>query len=281
MRFLPVRFLSTRRRHPLAGVVVLLIGLIASGVFYSALRPAVADDSAASDTDLVAQGHHLFLVGCSSCHGLNAEGILTKRGRNYGPPLIGVGAAAVDFQVGTGRMPLQQASQQAERKQPVYSDDEIKALAAYIASLGPGPAIPEKEYWDTSNATTAQIVRGGEFFRTNCTACHNFAGSGGALPAGRYAPNLRGVSAKHIFEAMLIGPQQMPVFPNTTLTQEDKRDIIAYLKALQKQPKYGGIEGGLLGPVSEGIWGWLGGIGALVLVAIWIGNTGTRASKTK
>jgi ubiquinol-cytochrome c reductase cytochrome c subunit len=276
-----VRFLSTRRRHPLAGLVVLLVGLIASGALYSAFRPAVADSSTKSDTDLIAQGRHLFVVGCSSCHGLNAEGILTKRGNNYGPPLVGVGAAAVDFQVGTGRMPLQQASQQAQEKTPVYNDEEVKALAAYIGSLGPGPAIPDKKYWDTSNASTEEVVRGGEFFRTNCTACHNFAGSGGALPSGRYAPNLRGVDPKHTYEAMIIGPQQMPVFPDSTITPKDKYNIIAYLQALQKQPKYGGTEGGLLGPVSEGIWGWLGGLGALVLVAVWIANSGTRASKKK
>jgi quinol---cytochrome-c reductase cytochrome c subunit len=274
-----VRFLSTRRRHPLAGLVVLLLGLVAVGALYSTFRPAVAEDANRSDTSLVAKGRHLFLVGCSSCHGLNAEGIATKGGGNYGPPLRGVGAAAVDFQVGTGRMPLQQSSQQAQQKDPVYGNQEVRELAAYIGSLQPGPAIPDKAYYDTSKATTADVVRGGEFFRTNCTACHNFAGSGGALPSGRYAPKLRGVSPRYIYEAMLIGPQQMPKFPDTTLTPRDKRDIIAYVEALQKQPKYGGTEGGLIGPVSEGLWAWLGGLGALILAAIWIGNSGVRASK--
>jgi ubiquinol-cytochrome c reductase cytochrome c subunit len=274
-----VRYLSTRRRHPLAGLVVLLLGLVLVGALYSAFRPAVADDATQSDTGLVAQGRHLFLVGCSSCHGLNAEGILTKRGGNYGPPLLGVGAADVDFQVGTGRMPLQQSSEQAPQKDPLYNAHEVRALAAYIASLQPGPAIPDKQYYDTSNATTAEVVRGGEFFRTNCTACHNFAGSGGALPSGRYAPKLRGVAPRYIYEAMIIGPQQMPKFPDTTLTPQDKKNIIAYLRALEKQPKYGGTEGGLLGPVSEGLWAWIGGLGALIVVTIWIGNSGVRASK--
>ena len=31
------------------------------------------------------------------------------------------------------------------------------------------------------------------------------------MPRGGYAPTLRGVEAKHIYEAMLTGPQQMPV----------------------------------------------------------------------
>ncbi len=274
-----MRFLSTRRRHPLAGIVVVLLGLIAVGALYSALRPAMADSATRTDTELVSQGRQLYLVGCSSCHGLNAEGIKTKRGNNNGPPLYGVGAAAVDFQVGTGRMPLTQPGTQALQKEVVYTDQEIKALATYIASLAPGPAIPDQSYWNTSDSTNEDVVRGGEFFRTNCTACHNFAGSGGALPNGGFAPELRGVNPRYIYEALLTGPGQMPKFTDGTLTPQDKKDIIAYLHQLQDQPKYGGADLGLLGPVTEGLWGWLGGLGALVVAAAWIGNNGARAGK--
>ncbi len=42
--------------------------------------------------------------------------------------------------------------------------------------------------------------------------CHNFAGSGGALTRGKYAPSLRNIEGKHIYEAMVTGPQSMPVF---------------------------------------------------------------------
>ena len=90
----------------------------------------------------MAKGKALFLVGCASCHGKNAEGISTAKGGQYGPSLVGVGAAAVDFQVGTGRMPMAQPGAQALRKPPVYDQEEIEALAAYVASLGPGPAVP-------------------------------------------------------------------------------------------------------------------------------------------
>ena len=144
--------------------------------------PASARTSTA-DSDQVAKGKALFLVGCSSCHGQNAEGIQTVRGNQLGPPLVGVGAAAVDFQVGTGRMPLAQPGDQALRKRPVFNDEEVAALAAFVGSLGPGPSIPTKT--DTSNLSNAEMVQGGEFFRTNCTACHNFAGKGGALPKGK------------------------------------------------------------------------------------------------
>ncbi|KQV76226.1 cytochrome C [Aeromicrobium sp. Root344] len=278
MRF-SVRKLSTRRRHPLAGIVVLLLALGVVGGVYSAVRfqPASAAETA-SQNDVDA-GRKLFLVGCASCHGKNASGIETKRGGNYGPSLIGVGAAAVDFQVGTGRMPMAQSAPQAPAKDPEYTAEETKQLAAYIATLGAGPAIPDDEYTDISGKTIEQIREGGEFFRTNCTACHNSVGAGGALPGGKYAPKLDGVSAKHIAEAMMTGPQQMPVFSDDVITPEDKSNIIAYIKQVQNQPNYGGVAGGGLGPVSEGLITWLVGIGGLLIAAVWIGAHGARVKK--
>jgi len=276
-----VTFLSTRRRHPLAGLVLLLFGLVLAGGLYSAVRPATAGESPKSDTELISEGRDLFVVGCSSCHGMNAEGIETKNGNNYGPPLIGVGAAAVDFQVSTGRMPMARPGAQADVRPQLYSDREVEALAAYVASLGPGPAIPEESAYDISDVTEEEVARGGELFRTNCTACHNFAGQGGALPHGRKAPPIQNVDEKHIYEAMLTGPQQMPVFSDEVLRPEDKRDIIAYVKALKAQPSYGGSSLGSLGPVAEGLWGWVGGMGVLVLVTVWIASNGVRAGKRR
>ena len=273
-----MRKLSTRRRHPLAGIVVLLMALVVMGGLSAALAPKPAQADTASTQDVEA-GRQLFLVGCASCHGKNASGIETKRGGNYGPSLIGVGAAAVDFQVGTGRMSMAKSAPQAPVKDPEYTDEETKQLAAYIASLGPGPAIPDSEYTDISGKTAEQIREGGEFFRTNCTACHNSVGAGGALPNGRYAPKLDGVSAKHIAEAMITGPQQMPVFSDDVITPEDKSNIIAYIKAVQNQPNYGGMAGGGLGPVSEGLFTWIIGIGILLIAAVWIGAHGARVKK--
>lgn len=273
-----VRFLSTRRRHPLAGLVVLLFGLIVAGGMYAALAPKPADAETA-DARKVEAGRKLFLVGCASCHGKNGAGILTKKGGNYGPSLVGVGAAAVDFQVGTGRMPVAQSAPQAPNKDPVYNAEETSQLAAYVASLGPGPAIPSEEFTDASKASEEDISRGGEFFRTNCTACHNSVGAGGALPGGRYAPELTGVSGKHTYEAMVTGPQQMPVFTDDVITPEDKLAVIAYIKSIQAEPTYGGIGGGGLGPVVDGMFTWIIGIGGLVLVAAWIGAHGARVKK--
>jgi len=274
-----VRFLSTRRRHPLAGVVVVLLGLLMAGGLYAVVAPKSPAQADTTQQDLVEEGRKLFLVGCASCHGKNAEGIQTKAGNNLGPSLIGVGAAAVDFQVGTGRMPAVQTGAQMPTKDPVYTQAEIEALAAFVASLSPGPAIPSEEEYNAAGIAGEDLVRGGELWRTNCTACHNFNASGGALPHGKYAPSLEGVSDKHMFEAMLTGPQQMPVFSDQTLTPEDKKQIIAYVKSLHETPDYGGFSMGYLGPVPEGLFAWVVGMGALVGFAIWIGTAGVRSKK--
>jgi ubiquinol-cytochrome c reductase cytochrome c subunit len=264
---------------------VLLLGLLISGSLYAVFSPAQAD-SQASETEQVAKGKELFLASCSFCHGQNGEGVPTVRdGYQLGPSLVGVGAAAVDFQVSTGRMPLSQPGQQAPRKAPTLSDEETAALAAYVASLGPGPAVPDPSDYSLEGMSDEErqeaIVRGGQIFLTNCTACHNFTGAGGAMPRGGYAPNILGVDPKYVYEAMLTGPQAMPSFSNGNLTPDAKRDVIAYLQSIEENPDYGGFGMGGLGPVSEGLFAWVVGIGGLVGFAVWIAAHGARSTKQK
>ncbi|HEX5089732.1 MAG TPA: c-type cytochrome [Nocardioides sp.] len=277
--------LSRHRRRPVAGLLLLLLGLVLTGSLYAALAPSSTADSAQSDEELVAQGRELFLVGCAFCHGQNGEGVLTQDGNQLGPTLVGVGAAAVDFQVGTGRMPAVQPGAQNPTKPGSYTQDEIDALAAYVASLGPGPAVPNPEDYSLAGMSEEErqeaVSRGGQIFLTNCTACHNFAGKGGAMPHGGYAPALSNTTARHIYEALLTGPGQMPSFSNGNLSPEEKRDVIAYLYSLRDQPEYGGFDLGGMGPVSEGLFAWLVGIGSLVGVATWIAAHTARSSKPK
>ncbi len=256
--------LSVRRRHPLATALVLGIALFVLGTLYAAFGQSTQAGAASltTTTQQVAEGRQLYLSGCSTCHGLNAQG-----GAN-GPTLIGVGAAAVDFQVGTGRMPLAQPGAQAARGPVSYSDEEIAALAAYVASLSPGPAIPTEEELDY---TDADLAAGGVLFRTNCASCHNFAGVGGALTRGKYAPSVANSTAKHINEAMITGPQSMPVFGNKTLTPDEKLAITKYIKTIADSPNPGGLALGRLGPVAEGVFIWFVGIVLLGAAAVWIG----------
>jgi ubiquinol-cytochrome c reductase cytochrome c subunit len=270
-----VRFLSSRRRHPAAKALLLVLGLFVMGALYSVLAPAAQVSADTGSSQQVAEGKELFAVGCASCHGLNGEG--QQSGEIQGPSLVGVGAAAVEFQVATGRMPLARPEQQAPVKPNRYTPEEVAALAAYVATLGPGPDVPAPEQYDPAGVSEEDIARGGELFRTNCSACHNFEGAGGALPGGKYAPSLFGVSNQHLYEAMLTGPQQMPVFSDGVVRPEDKRAIIAYLNTLHEQPTEGGLNLGGLGPVSEGLWSWIIGIGGLMAIAVWIAAKGAKA----
>jgi ubiquinol-cytochrome c reductase cytochrome c subunit len=184
--------------------------------------------------------------------------------------LIGVGAASVDFQVGTGRMPGQASGPQLYKKPVQFTEEQISAMAAYVASLAPGPAIPDAEYLRTTGEDI-DMTHGSELFRINCAMCHNAVGAGGALTQGKFAPALGGVTEKHIYEAMVTGPQNMPVFNDANLTPEDKRDIIAYLKYVEEAESVGGYELASIGPVAEGLFVWIFGLGFIIAITVWLG----------
>lgn len=250
------------RRHPLATVALLALGLVFTGGAYAALSAgtvAQAEDDPTSQ-QTIDEGEKLFQANCATCHGIDAQGTDT------GPSLIGVGAAAVDFQVGTGRMPMQMQGPQAPQKPPQFNDEQVKQLAYYVASLGPGPEIPADHLVNGGG----DAANGAELFRINCAMCHNVAGAGGALTEGKFAPPLTEVTGVHIYEAMVTGPQNMPVFNDLNISPEDKRDIITYLKYVQDNRSPGGFELGSLGPVSEGLFIWIFGLGTIVAITVWI-----------
>jgi ubiquinol-cytochrome c reductase cytochrome c subunit len=244
----------------MASAALLLIGLLATGGAYAAFTTSATAETGQSVAKLVEEGEALFQANCSSCHGLNAQGT------DNAPTLIGVGAAAVDFQVGTGRMPMAVSGPQAEEKPPQFTDEQVAALATYVASLGPGPAVPDERYLDGEG----DLTKGAELFRINCAMCHNVAGAGGALTQGKFAPPLGDVSAKHAYEAMITGPQNMPVFNDFNISPEDKRAVISYIKFIQDNPSPGGIDLGNLGPVSEGLFVWIFALGGIIGITIWL-----------
>ena len=250
---------SGGRRHPLATVALILVGLVGTGGAYALFTTSATAETSAQAEAQIDEGAKLFAANCATCHGLNLQGT------TQAPTLIGVGAASVDFQVGTGRMPLAATGPQAEVKPVQFTDEQVKALAAYVASKGPGPAIPTADQLEGTNT-----AEGAELFRINCAMCHNVAGAGGALTEGKFAPALGGVSATHIYEAMITGPQNMPVFNDANISPEDKANIISYLKYLDETPSVGGFGLGNLGPVSEGLFIWIFGLGAIVAITIWL-----------
>jgi ubiquinol-cytochrome c reductase cytochrome c subunit len=250
----------TGRRSPFVSAMLLLIGLVATGGSYAFFTASASAETTTQVAQMVDEGERLFQANCASCHGLAAQGTAA------GPNLHGVGAAAVDFQVGTGRMPMAQTGPQAEQKPVQFTDEQVAALATYVASLAPGPAIPD----DSLLTSGDDVSNGAELFRVNCAMCHNVAGAGGALTEGKFAPDLKNVTAAHIYEAMVTGPQNMPVFNDMNITPEDKADIISYLQFLDDNPSPGGIDLGGLGPVSEGLFVWIFALGSIVAITVWL-----------
>lgn len=244
-----------RRAGALAGALAVV------GTMYSMATPGVAEEKAAAAGDEMKMGQDIYDKSCITCHGANLEGVPDR-----GPSLIGTGEAAVYFQVSTGRMPMAQHDAQAPAKQAMFDHDQTMALAAYIGQYG-GPEIPEVTDEDLAEANLAQ---GGELFRLNCASCHSFTAQGGALSSGKHAPALKDASPTQIYAAMLTGPQNMPAFGPNQLTDEDKKDIIAYVEMLKKNNNPGGAPIGRTGPVPESLVIWLGAMSVLLVGTIWI-----------
>jgi ubiquinol-cytochrome c reductase cytochrome c subunit len=254
---------ASGRRSPLAAAVLIGMGLLLTGGVYAGASAAMAsttDGSTATSTLSAKDGQTLFKANCATCHGMSLQG------SESGPSLYGVGELAVEFQMSTGRMPLAAQGPQAPIKPAQFTEAQIRAIAAYVQTIAPGPSYPSAETIDGKG----NVAEGADLFRINCAMCHNVAGAGGALTEGKYAPDLHATSALHMYAAMVTGPQNMPVFNNMNLPLDEKRDIISYLLFLQQNQSPGGYGLGDLGPVSEGLFIWIFGIGTLIAVTVWI-----------
>ena len=258
-----------RLRRRLTGAVLLAFGLGLAGVLAATLTPtpqvAVADESQSA---LLRTGQELYDTACITCHGANLQGV---EGR--GPSLVGVGDAAVYFQVSSGRMPMMRNEAQATRKAPFFDAAQTDALGAYVQSFGGGPLVPRDANGQVAEKSLigSDVARGGDLFRLNCASCHNFTGRGGALSSGKWAPGLDPATPAQIYTAMLTGPQNMPKFSDRQLSPEEKRDIVAYVKMASDTPNPGGYGLGGFGPASEGMVIFIVGMVAAIGAAMWIG----------
>jgi ubiquinol-cytochrome c reductase cytochrome c subunit len=225
-------------------IALLLVGAVPAG--------AAGDD--------VSAGAQLFETACSTCHGANG------RGTSQGPNLVGVGAAAADFYLSTGRMPTDQPGVQAVRKRPAFNPTQIRQITAYVASLGNGPTIPKPQ------PARGNIAEGQQLYTANCAACHNSAGSGGALGKSAFAPRLYEATPTQVAEAVRIGPGPMPVFNTGVISDRQLDSIVRYVEYLKHPKDRGGAPLGRIGPIPEGFVAWLAGLGVLLLVTLWIGT---------
>jgi ubiquinol-cytochrome c reductase cytochrome c subunit len=243
------RSAGRRARLPVAlvaGCVLLQLGL--GGRTATAHQPAGP------------RGRELYLQNCAGCHGQQGEGSAR------GPSLVDVGAAAADFYLSTGRMPLADAKQAPRRHKPAFARDDIDAMVGYVASLGGGPPVPRVD------PAAGGLAQGERLYQGNCAACHSATGTGGALTSGQVAPSLRQASPVQVGEAMRVGPGAMPKFDPAAFDDRQVDSIAAYVGELQHGGNAGGAGLGRVGPVAEGLVAWVVGMGLLVLLVRRLGK---------
>jgi ubiquinol-cytochrome c reductase cytochrome c subunit len=267
------------RAQVLAFAAILACGVVG---FFAAGSPERASGASTPNTVASADAKQAYLRDCATCHGADA------RGTWAGPSLQGVGAAAVDYWVSTGRMPLvaqgrppkspqgqappgqylADPNAQIRRGTPVYSPTMTAALVRYVTMIAPGgSAVPSVDL------AGANLAAGGELFRAQCAACHSWSGVGGALYQ-RAAPSLRAATVTQIAEAMRTGPGQMPAFGTAAIPADKLDDVVAYVRYLDHPDNRGGQPLWYLGPVAEGATAIILGLGALMLAIRWIGSRG-------
>lgn len=235
----------------LAGAALLGVGMMFLG--------AQAWAAEAEEAELQ-PGRLLFETSCSSCHGIDGKGTA------LGPPLTSTGAAGAHFMLTTGRMPLDDPQRQPVRKPPAFNEEEVEQLTEYVATLGPGPEIPQVDL------RSGDLAEGQELYSENCAACHSSAGAGGAVGAGLEAPTLSEATPTELVEAVRIGPGAMPVFDESTLSEEEANSIARYLVYLRESADPGGLGLNRIGPIAEGFVAWMVGVALLLGVAKWIGE---------
>jgi ubiquinol-cytochrome c reductase cytochrome c subunit len=218
----------------------------------------------------VEHGKHLFGQYCVSCHGMTSEagagpGRVQEVEPAKAPDLRGVGAMAADFYLSTGYMPLKRLGLQPRRSTPVLSPGEIADLTAYIASLGPGPAIP------TPRPERGNLSEGLHLFTEHCAGCHQVVAEGGYV-TGALPPPLEDATDRQIAEAVRIGPYVMPAFSREAISDRQLDSIIRYINYAKHPDDRGGWAIGHLGPVPEGLVTWFVGAALLVLACVLIGK---------
>jgi len=265
-----------RRSSPQARAAMGLLAVVcgAGAVYGFAVGPATAQKgtslnprpapppTSAAQRQQIDRGRSLFVDGCSSCHGNDAKGK-----RNVAPTLVGAGAAAADFYLSTGRMPLSNPTDEPTRSPPAYNRQDIDALVAYVASLGAGPAIP---HVDISQGKTNTGLTS---FTLHCAGCHQVGAAGGIVTGG-VAPALNNedITPTQIGEAIRVGPFLMPNFNAQQISDADIADIARYVRSTSTPDDRGGWGIGHIGPIPEGMIAWFLAAGALLLIARLIGE---------
>ena len=233
--------------------------------------PGVTHISVPPGTPPVEWGRQLFGANCVTCHGPGGRGLVAPVDGagdqvGQGPSLVGVGTRAADFYLRTGYMPLANAHDQPRRSRVLFSAGELRALVAYVASLGPGgPSVP------TPHPERGTLSQGFQLFTEHCAGCHQVAAQGGYV-TGAVAPSLESATPVEIAEAVRIGPYLMPRFSERQISEGELDSIVRYVQLAKHPDDRGGWALGHLGPVPEGLVTWFIGIAAIVASCLVIGR---------
>jgi len=209
-----------------------------------------------------ALGAALYAAHCSSCHGADLKGT------GNGPSLQHAGAAAVDFMLRTGRMPLEVPDTEPLPAPAQLTSSQIEAIVAFTVAhgAGGGPPIPSVRPSDA-------LARGRVVFDGNCQACHGALGTGAVAGYGWLAPPLYGDDATQIAEAIRFGPGIMPHFDSRLISDDDLDALVAYVGTFRHPPDIGGYSVEASGPVGEGLLAWIIGVGTGSIVMVLVGET--------
>jgi ubiquinol-cytochrome c reductase cytochrome c subunit len=282
--------LAPRRRLARGPLSLAVLALVVFAALFLSEPAAHSTDALVSTSPAdIAAGQVLYEEHCQSCHGYEGKGGVVTGA----PALVSVGAAAADFYLSTGRMPLNAPNNEALRHhQSLFTPEQERQLVAYIADLPAitgtnvyGPSIPVVEPLcaDQTSPTTVDLAttnpgcvtlsEGQQLYAINCAQCHQAAGSGGMLSGGDVVPSLHDANLTQIAEAPLIGPKPMPIFyPALNLTQLSA--IAQYVHYLHDPNGPGGFGISHFGPVAEGFVGILVGFVLLWFASRMIGNRG-------
>lgn len=245
-------------------LIALVLPAAAAAAVLAQPRTGIVHIDGGDSLPLTEHGSQLYAANCASCHGIDGRGVAQPRSgagdvTGQGPSLRGVGARAADFYLRTGYMPLETPGAQPHRQRVLFSQRELSALIAYVASLEDGPPVPQPRP-DRGN-----LADGFELFTERCAGCHQVVAQGGVATGARVPP-LENATATQIAEAVRIGPYLMPSFSERDISDRELDSIIAYVQLAQHPVDRGGWGIGNLGPFPEGMVTWL--LAALALVAV-------------
>jgi ubiquinol-cytochrome c reductase cytochrome c subunit len=258
------------RRALITSLLLTLTAMAMAGIARAQTQAGIVRPSSEPPNASRELGSQLYAGNCSSCHGIDGSGISAPRPGSgavpgAGPGLQGVGAAAADFYLRQGYMPLSSIQDQPGRNRVLFSKKEILSLEAYVASLGPGPGVPQPA------PEHGNLSQGQQLFTEHCAGCHQIMARGGFV-TGAQVPPLRDVPAAQIAEAVRIGPYLMPKFSSRQITDAQLNSIIKYILSTSHPDNHGGWGIGNIGPIPEGLVAWFIEGPLLILCCLAVGR---------